>query len=109
MIKPFGTVGIINAVHLSDRLVGELSADRSSLVALRVNTTGIGGALPGNTVTLSTLVVHPIPLLPTFGTVVVLALPSVFLATVVTHPSLLKLWRRYGPNPAPKMSQGGTN
>ena len=92
-------LGIDYNIHISDRFSQELESGRDALEALSLAVTGTGGALLGSTLTsagaFATLVLHPHPQLESFGAMVVLALVTSFLLSVVVLPSLLFLWARH--------------
>ncbi|WP_135822318.1 efflux RND transporter permease subunit [Halostella litorea] len=93
-------LGVDYNIHVGDRFADELAAGRSSTEALRAAVTGTGGALLGSTLTsagaLAAIALVPNPLLESFGGIVVIALVTSFLVSLLVLPSLLVLWTRYG-------------
>jgi predicted RND superfamily exporter protein len=92
-------MGVDYNIHVGDRFADELRAGRAPVPALRAAVTGTGGALLGSTLTsagaFATITLVPHPQLRSFGTIVVVALVTAFLVSVLVLPSLLLLWSRY--------------
>jgi predicted RND superfamily exporter protein len=94
-------LGVDYNIHIGDRFADELDAGRRPVEALRVAVTGTGGALLGSTLTsagaFATIALVPHPQLQSFGGIVVIALVTSFLVSLLVLPSLLLLWSRYDP------------
>ncbi|ELZ18919.1 exporter of the RND superfamily protein [Natrinema thermotolerans DSM 11552] len=92
-------LGIDYNIHLSDRFAQELGRHGGVYDALEAAVVGTGGALLGSTLTSSAaflaLLLHPHPQLQSLGLLVVLALVTSFLVSVLVLPSMLALWARY--------------
>ena len=92
-------LGVDYNIHFGDRFADELKAGKPPLAALSAAVTGTGGALLGSTLTsagaFATITLVPHPQLQSFGTIVVIALVTSFLVSVLVLPSLLLLWSRY--------------
>lgn len=92
-------MGVDYNIHIGDRFADELRAGHAPIPALRAAVTGTGGALLGSTLTsagaFATITLVPHPQLRSFGTIVVIALVTAFLVSVLVLPSLLLLWSRY--------------
>ncbi|HKL28449.1 MAG TPA: MMPL family transporter [Natrialbaceae archaeon] len=92
-------LGIDYNIHVGDRFADELRAGKSPVAALEDAVTGTGGALLGSTLTsagaFATIVLVPSAQLQSFGRIVVLALVTAFLVSVLVLPSLLWLWARF--------------
>ncbi len=97
-------LGVDYNIHVGDRFADELQAGRSAVDALDAAVTGTGGALLGSTLTsagaFATFTLIPHPQLQSFGSIVVVALVTSFLVSVLVLPSALLLWSRYGAVPA---------
>jgi predicted RND superfamily exporter protein len=93
-------MGVDYNIHIGDRFADELRAGHAPIPALRAAVTGTGGALLGSTLTsagaFATITLVPQAQLQSFGTIVVVALVTAFLVSVLVLPSLLLLWSRYG-------------
>jgi predicted RND superfamily exporter protein len=93
-------MGVDYNIHIGDRFADELRAGRPPLQALQTAVTGTGGALLGSTLTsagaFATITLVPQAQLQSFGAIVVIALVTAFLASVLVLPSLLLLWARRG-------------
>jgi len=98
-------LGVDYNIHLGDRFADELRDGKSTFEALDAAVTGTGGALLGSTLTsvgaFTTLILVPESGIQGFGTIVVVALATAFVVSVVVLPSVLVLWSRYGPVTAP--------
>jgi predicted RND superfamily exporter protein len=94
-------LGVDYNIHVGDRFADERRAGKPPVEALRTAVTATGGALLGSTLTsagaFTTLVLVPHPQLQSLGSIVVIALLTAFLSSVLVLPSLLILWERYGP------------
>ncbi|ACV12770.1 exporter of the RND superfamily protein [Halorhabdus utahensis DSM 12940] len=92
-------VGIDYNIHIGDRFADERRAGTPTIPALRAAVTGTGGALVGSTLTtagaFATLTLVPHPQLVSFGSIVVVALVTAFLVSLLVLPSLLVLWDRH--------------
>jgi predicted RND superfamily exporter protein len=92
-------MGVDYNIHVGDRFADELRAGQAPIPALRAAVTGTGGALLGSTLTsagaFATITLVPQAQLQSFGTIVVVALVTAFLVSVLVLPSLLLLWSRY--------------
>ena len=92
-------LGIDYNIHIGDRFADELDAGKPPLEALSVAVTGTGGALLGSTLTsagaFATIALVPHPQLQSFGSIVVIALVTSFVVSLLVLPSLLLLWSRY--------------
>ena len=97
-------LGVDYNIHVGDRFADERRAGKPPVEALRTAVTATGGALLGSTLTsagaFTTLVLVPHPQLQSLGSIVVIALLTAFLSSVLVLPSLLLLWGRYGPESA---------
>ncbi|WP_340100702.1 efflux RND transporter permease subunit [Salinibaculum salinum] len=95
-------LGIDYNIHIGDRFADELRAGKTSVEALDAAVTGTGGALLGSTLTsaaaFATITLVPHPQLQSFGSIVVIALLTSFLVSVLVLPSILLLWDRYTTN-----------
>jgi predicted RND superfamily exporter protein len=93
-------LGIDYTIHVGDRFAEELDGPQSPPEALRVAVTGTGGALLGSTLTsagaFATIALVPHPQLRSFGGIVVIALVTSFVVSLLVLPSLLLVWSRYG-------------
>jgi predicted RND superfamily exporter protein len=94
-------LGVDYNIHIGDRFADELRDGKTTFEALDAAVTGTGGALLGSTLTtagaFATITLVPQAQLQSFGTIVVIALLTAFLASVLVLPSLLVLWNRYVP------------
>jgi predicted RND superfamily exporter protein len=92
-------MGVDYNIHVGDRFADELREGATTLEALEAAVTGTGGALLGSTLTsagaLATLTLVPQPQLQSFGSIVVIALLTSFVVSVLVLPSALLLWDRY--------------
>jgi predicted RND superfamily exporter protein len=92
-------LGVDYNIHIGDRFADELKEGHSTEQALSAAVTGTGGALLGSTLTsvsaFATIALVPHPQLESFGGIVVVALVSSFLVSLLVLPSLLVLWSRY--------------
>ncbi|MDS0476463.1 MMPL family transporter [Natrinema sp. 1APR25-10V2] len=92
-------LGIDYNIHVSDRFAQELERRGSAYEALEAAVVGTGGALLGSTLTSAAaflaLLLHPHPQIESLGLLVVLALVTSFLVSVLVLPSMLALWARY--------------
>jgi predicted RND superfamily exporter protein len=92
-------LGVDYNIHIGDRFADELDAGKSPLEALNAAVTGTGGALLGSTLTsagaFATIALVPHPQLQSFGSIVVIALVTSFIVSLLVLPSLLLLWSRY--------------
>jgi predicted RND superfamily exporter protein len=92
-------LGVDYNIHIGDRFADELKAGKSTTEALRLAVTGTGGALLGSTLTtvsaFATIALVPHPQMQSFGGIVVVALLTSFLVSLLVLPSLLVLWSRY--------------
>jgi predicted RND superfamily exporter protein len=92
-------LGVDYNIHIGDRFADELKAGKSTAEALRLAVTGTGGALLGSTLTtvsaFATIALVPHPQMQSFGGIVVVALLTSFLVSLLVLPSLLVLWSRY--------------
>ncbi|WP_254761981.1 efflux RND transporter permease subunit [Natrinema marinum] len=92
-------LGIDYNIHVSDRFAQELERRGSAYEALEAAVIGTGGALLGSTLTSAAaflaLLLHPHPQIESLGLLVVLALVTSFLVSVLVLPSMLALWARY--------------
>jgi predicted RND superfamily exporter protein len=92
-------LGVDYNIHIGDRFADELDAGATPVEALRAAVTGTGGALLGSTLTsagaFATIALVPHPQLQSFGAIVVIALVTSFVVSLVVMPSLLLLWGRY--------------
>jgi len=91
-------LGIDYNIHVGDRFADELDAGRTPVESLRAAVTGTGGALLGSTLTsagaFATIALVPHPQMQSFGGIVVIALVTSFLVSMLVLPSLLLLWSR---------------
>jgi predicted RND superfamily exporter protein len=94
-------LGVDYNIHIGDRFADELQAGASPTQALDAAVTGTGGALLGSTLTsagaFGTIALVPHPQMQSFGGIVVIALVTSFLVSLLVLPSLLLLWSRYDP------------
>jgi len=94
-------LGVDYNIHLGDRFADERREGKTVFEALDAAVTGTGGALLGSTLTsagaFATLTLVPHPQMQSFGSIVVVALTTSFLVSVLVLPSLLVLWDRYSP------------
>ena len=94
-------LGVDYNIHVGDRFADERRAGKSPVEALRTAVVGTGGALLGSTLTttgaFATITLVPHPQLQSFGSIVVIALVTAFLSSVLVLPSLLLLWERHVP------------
>lgn len=92
-------LGVDYNIHVGDRFADELDAGATQMEALRAAVTGTGGALVGSTLTsagaFATIALVPNPQLQSFGSIVVIALLTSFVVSLVVLPSALVLWSRY--------------
>jgi len=95
-------LGVDYNIHIGDRFADELAAGKRPTAALEAAVTGTGGALLGSTLTsagaFATIALVPHPQLQSFGGIVVVALVTAFLVSLLVLPSLLLLWSRYVPD-----------
>ena len=89
-------LGIDYNIHVSDRFATERKRGADTTEALAAATTGTGGALLGSAVTsagaFALLIVTPLALFESIGTLVALTLAAAFLLSVFVLPSLLYRW-----------------
>jgi len=94
-------LGVDYNIHLGDRFADERREGKTTVEALEAAVTGTGGALLGSTLTsagaFATIALVPHPQLQSFGSIVVIALLTAFLVSLLVLPSLLILWDRYSP------------
>jgi len=94
-------LGVDYNIHVGDRFADERRAGKPPVEALRTAVVGTGGALLGSTLTttgaFATIILVPHPQLQSFGSIVVIALVTAFLSSVLVLPSLLLLWERHVP------------
>lgn len=94
-------LGVDYNIHVGDRFADELRAGASTFEALEAAVTGTGGALLGSTITsagaFATITLVPHPQLRSFGAIVVIAMTTSFVVSVLVLPSVLVLWDRYVP------------
>lgn len=94
-------LGVDYNIHIGDRFADELDAGKSPVAALRAAVTGTGGALLGSTLTsagaFASIALVPHPQMQSFGSIVVIALVTSFLVSILVLPSVLLLWSRYSP------------
>ncbi|MFC7058836.1 MMPL family transporter [Halovenus salina] len=92
-------LGIDYNIHIGDRFADELREGNNEIEALRAAVTGTGGALLGSTLTsagsFATIALVPHPQVQSFGSIVVVALVTAFLVSLLVLPSVLLLWSRY--------------
>jgi predicted RND superfamily exporter protein len=92
-------LGVDYNIHIGDRFADELRAGMSPSDALVAAVTGTGGALVGSTLTstgaFATITLVPEAQLQSFGVIVVVALLTAFVTSVLVLPSMLWLWARY--------------
>jgi len=92
-------LGVDYNIHVGDRFADELDAGKRPTEALSAAVTGTGGALLGSTLTsvgaFATIALVPHPQLQSFGGIVVIALVTAFLVSLLVLPSLLLLWSRH--------------
>jgi predicted RND superfamily exporter protein len=95
-------LGIDYNIHLGDRFADERREGKEVYEALGAAVTGTGGALLGSTLTsicaFATLLLVPNSGIQSFGSIVVIALLTAFLASVFVLPSILALWSRVTPS-----------
>ncbi|MFB6188837.1 MAG: RND family transporter [Halapricum sp.] len=103
-------MGVDYNIHVGDRFADELREGKSTFEALDAAVTGTGGALLGSTLTsagaFATITLVPHPQLQSFGSIVVIALTTAFLVSLLVLPSLLVLWSRYSPESVTIPSSG---
>ena len=91
-------LGIDYNIHISDRFATELKRGADVVTALRRATTGTGGALLGSAVTsagaFALLVIAPLAVFQSMGTILGLTLAASFLLSVFVLPSLLYQWHQ---------------
>ncbi len=91
-------LGIDYNIHLGDRFADERREGADTYEALERAVTGTGGALLGSTLTsvcaFATLLLVPSPGMQSFGSIVVVALSTAFVASVFVLPSIIALWSR---------------
>ncbi|MFC7073774.1 RND family transporter [Halovenus rubra] len=96
-------LGVDYNIHIGDRFADELAAGKKPLAALRVAVTGTGGALLGSTLTtvgaFGSIWLVPHPQMQSFGGIVVIALLTAFIVSLVVLPSALLLWSRHATVP----------
>ncbi|HKL28966.1 MAG TPA: MMPL family transporter, partial [Natrialbaceae archaeon] len=94
-------LGVDYNIHVGDRFADERRAGKPPVEALRTAVVGTGGALLGSTLTttgaFATIILVPHPQLQSFGSIVVIALVTAFISSVLVLPSLLLLWERHVP------------
>jgi predicted RND superfamily exporter protein len=94
-------LGVDYNIHIGDRFADERRDGKSTFQALDAAVTGTGGALLGSTLTsagaFATIMLVPHPQLESFGAIVVIAMTTAFVVSVLVLPSLLVLWDRYVP------------
>ncbi|MCU4717473.1 efflux RND transporter permease subunit [Halapricum hydrolyticum] len=94
-------LGIDYNIHIGDRFADERREGKTTVEALEAAVTGTGGALLGSTLTsagaFATIALVPDPQLQSFSLIVVVALLTAFLVSLLVLPSLLVLWERYSP------------
>ena len=94
-------LGVDYNIHVGDRFADERRDGKSTFEALDAAVTGTGGALLGSTLTsagaFATIMLVPHPQLESFGAIVVVAMTTAFVASVLVLPSLLVLWDRHVP------------
>jgi predicted RND superfamily exporter protein len=92
-------LGIDYNIHVGDRFADELADGKTPTQSLRTAVTGTGGALLGSTLTsagaFGTIALVPHPQMQSFGSIVVIALVTAFLVSLLVLPSVLLLWSRY--------------
>lgn len=92
-------LGVDYNIHVGDRFADELREGKDAVEALRASVTGTGGALLGSTLTsagaFATIALVPHPQLQSFAGIVVIALVTAFLVSLLVLPSALLLWSRY--------------
>jgi predicted RND superfamily exporter protein len=92
-------LGVDYNIHVGDRFADELEAGATRTEALSAAVTGTGGALVGSTLTsagaFATIALVPHPQLQNFGAIVVVALLTSFVVSLLVLPSVLVLWSRY--------------
>jgi len=103
-------LGVDYNIHLGDRFADERREGKSTYEALDAAVTGTGGALLGSTLTsagaFATLALVPQTQIVSFSSIVVIALLSSFLVSLLVLPSLLVLWDRYSPEHVTEASSG---
>ncbi|WP_440008888.1 efflux RND transporter permease subunit [Halomicrococcus sp. SG-WS-1] len=94
-------LGVDYNIHVGDRYADERRDGASTFEALDAAVTGTGGALLGSTLTsagaFATIMLVPHPQLQSFGAIVVIAMTTAFVVSILVLPSLLVLWDRYVP------------
>jgi predicted RND superfamily exporter protein len=92
-------LGIDYNIHLGDRFADERREGADTYEALERAVTGTGGALLGSTLTsicaFATLLLVPNGGMQSFGAIVVVALGTAFVVSVLVLPSILALWSRF--------------
>ncbi len=92
-------LGVDYNIHIGDRFADELRQGATSVEALRAAVTGTGGALLGSTLTsagaFATIALVPHPQMQSLGNMVVIAMVTSFLVSILVLPSALLLWDRY--------------
>jgi len=102
-------LGVDYNIHIGDRFADERREGKTTVQALEAAVTGTGGALLGSTLTsagaFATIALVPHPQLQSFGSIVVIALLTAFLVSLLVLPSLLVLWERYSPEAVTMVSE----
>jgi predicted RND superfamily exporter protein len=92
-------LGIDYNIHLGDRFADERREGADTYEALEKAVTGTGGALLGSTLTsvcaFATLILVPSSGMQSFGAIVVVALSTAFVVSVLVLPSIIALWSRF--------------
>ena len=92
-------LGIDYNIHLGDRFADERREGADTYEALERAVTGTGGALLGSTLTsvcaFASLLLVPSPGMQSFGSIVVVALSTSFVASVFVLPSVIAVWSRF--------------
>jgi predicted RND superfamily exporter protein len=105
-------LGVDYNIHIGDRFADELREGKTTFEALDAAVTGTGGALLGSTLTsagaFATLALVPQAQIVSFSSIVVIALLSSFLVSLLVLPSLLMLWDRYSSETVAKAPTGDT-
>ena len=105
-------LGVDYNIHVGDRFADELDAGATPVEALRAAVTGTGGALLGSTLTsagaFATIALVPNPQLQSFGAIVVVALVTSFVVSLLVVPSLLLLWSRHLAAPTTRSAPART-
>lgn len=103
-------LGVDYNIHLGDRFADERREGKGTYEALKAAVTGTGGALLGSTVTsvcaFASLLLVPHSGIQSFGAIVVIALATAFIASVLVLPSILALWSRISTVGVPTESEG---